>query len=64
MVEYSIRVREGGGGGEGKRNQIYVPLLTAFRCVQKQKIYSDRSGRAKLRQRDWAVHCSCSSREP
>lgn len=23
------------------QGQIYVPLLTAFRCVQKQKIYSD-----------------------
>lgn len=23
------------------QGQIYVPLLTAFRCVQKQKIYPD-----------------------
>lgn len=56
--------REGGEKRQDTENQIYVPLLTAFRCVQKQKIYSNRSGRARLRQRDWVVHCFCSSREP
>lgn len=60
-------VSESGRKGEKREemeNQIYVPLLTASRCVQKQKIYSNRSGRAGLRQRDWVVHYSRSSGEP
>lgn len=39
-------------------------LLTAFRCAQKQKIYSNWSRRARLRQKDGVAHCYCSSREP
>lgn len=64
QLEYSMRVGKEERKREEMENQNHIPLLTAARCVQKQKIYSNRSGRAGLRQRDWVVHCSRSSREP
>ena len=50
--------------GKTEQTKFLPPLLTTLRCLQKQEIYSNRSGGTRWRLRDWAVHCSCFSREP